>query len=142
MVFTRSVRRFPAPGRGGKRDNEFRGNVMEWIEQQATEAWAPGEDGARAEAAIDFLTVHIEPTPAPAPPYLETRDARSRTQWTQADQPSSSTSAGWNSGQTSGHGRGHGGYADGPPTPSNEEVPRKRQRSERQAEKQREDVIG
>ncbi|KAF9652811.1 hypothetical protein BDM02DRAFT_3136795 [Thelephora ganbajun] len=127
--------RFPAPGRSGNRDSKFRENVMGWIEQQATEAWAPEQDGAKAQAAVDFLTVFIKPIPVP-----ETEQAEPQIQWTQMDRPSSSTSTSQNSGQTSGHGRRYGRYTSGPPTP-NEKDQRKPQRTERQAEKRREDVV-
>ena len=79
--------RFPAPGKGGIRDNEFPRNVMGWIEQQATEAWAPKEEGVFAQAAVDFLTVHIKPFPVPAPSYLETEEPepQTQTQWSQTE---------------------------------------------------------
>jgi len=125
--------RFPAPGR----NDEFRENVMGWIEQQATEAWAPEEDGAKAQTAVDFLTVRIKPIPLPAPPsHLENGEAEPQMQWAQMAPPSSST----HTGHISGHGRRHGRYTGGPSTPTNEGVPRKRQRTKRQAEKRREDV--
>jgi hypothetical protein len=132
-VLIYGVYRFPAPGRG---EGQFRENVMGWIEQQATEAWAPEEEGIRARAAVDFLTVCIKPVPVPS--HLE---AQPRPQWTQTGQPSPSTTAGQSSGQGSGHGRIHGRYAGGPPTPSNEEVPHKRKKTERQVEKSREEGI-
>ena len=111
---------------------------MGWIEQQATEAWAPEEGRAKAQAATDFLKVRINPIPLPAPPpQLENREAQHQMQWTQMAPPSSST----NTGPISGHGRRHGRYAGGPPTPSNEKVPRKRQRTEAQVDKQRGDVV-
>jgi len=128
--------RFPAPGRG--RDDEFRENVMYWIEQQATEAWAPERHEARAEAAVDFLTVRVKPITVPVPPHPETGVMEPRAQFTQMDQALSST----NIGQTSGHERRYERYTNGPPIPSDENDPRKRQRTERQAEKQREDVMG
>lgn len=113
---------------------------MHWIEQQATEAWAPEERGARAEAAVDFLTVRIKPIPVPVsvPPQPEIGVMEPRVQFTQMDQALSSTDPG----QASGHGRRHERYPGGPPTPSDEQDPRKRQRTERQAEKWREDVMG
>lgn len=109
---------------------------MGWIEQQATEAWAPEEDGAKAQAAIDFLTVRIKPIPLPAPPP-QLESGEHQIQWTQMATPSSST----NTGRIPGHGRRHGGYTGGPPTPSNERDPRKRQRIEGQVEKQKGDVV-
>jgi len=111
---------------------------MGWIEQRATEAWAPEVEGARAEAAVDFLTVCIKPVPAPVPQYVETKGTSSRAHWSRSGQPSSST----NTGQTSGHGRRHERFTSGPPTSSDEQVQRKRQKTERQAEKQREDDVG
>lgn len=112
---------------------------MYWIEQQATESWAPEEHGIRAEAAVDFLTVRIKPIPVPVPipPHPETGVMEPRVQFTQMDQALSS-----NPGQASGHGRRHERYTGGPPTPSDEQDARKRQRTERQAEKRREDVMG
>lgn len=125
--------RFPAPGR----NDEFRENVMGWIEQQATDAWAPEEDGAKAQAAIDFLTVRIKPIPLPAPPpQLENGEAEPQMDWNRMASPSSST----NTGHTSAQERRHGRYTGGPPTPSNEKVPRKRQRTERQVKKRGGDV--
>ena len=115
---------------------------MGWIEQQATEAWAPEEDGARAEAAMDFLTVRIKPIPFLVLPYLETGETEPRAQWTQAGQPSSSANTGQNPGQVSGYGRRHERYRGGPHTSLNENDPRNRQRSERQVEKRKEDVVG
>lgn len=113
---------------------------MYWIEQQATESWAPEEHGIRAEAAVDFLTVRIKPIPVPVPipPHPETGVMEPRVQFTQMDQALSST----NIGQASGHGRRHERYTGGLPTPSDEQDARKRQRTERQAEKRREDVMG
>lgn len=134
--------RFPAPVRHENRDKKFRENVMGWIEQQATEAWAPEEEGAKAQAAVDFLTVEIKPVRAPVPPLVETEETEPRTQWTQSNQPSSSTNADQNLGQASGHGRRHGRYTDGPSTSQNERVQPNRRRTERQVEKQRDDVVG
>lgn len=122
------------------RDSTFRENVMGWIEQQATEAWAP-EDGAKAEAAVDFLMVRIKPMDTSTPSHPGAGRQAPRNQWTQMDQPSSSTT-GQSPGQPLGHGRRHERYADGPPTPSAENAPQKRQRTERQFQKQREDVGG
>ena len=119
--------RFPAPGKGGNRDNHFRENVMGWIEQQATEAWAPEESEVKAEAAVDFLTVFIKPVPAPVPSHLDTGKSEPRTQWPQVTQPTSTATAGQSSGQTSWHRR----HMDEPSTSSNEKVPLKRQRTER-----------
>lgn len=79
-------------GRSEHKEDQFRESVMGWIEQQATEAWAPGEDGARAVASFDFLTVRIGPVPVPS--YPETGEIGSRTQWTRATQSSHSASAG------------------------------------------------
>lgn len=133
------IYRFPAPGRGGNRDNEFRENVMDWIEQQATEAWAPEESDAKAKAAVDFMTVSIKPVPFPVPSRLGAGEPEPQVQW--AQQPSSSTATGQSSGQSSRHGRVHGRYTGGPPTPSNEKVPRKRQRTEGQGEQRKEDAV-
>ena len=108
---------------------------MNWIEREATEAWAPEEQGAWAQAAVDFLTVCIKPIPIPAPSNLE---VESPIQWAQTDQPSSSTAQ--SSGQTSGHGRRHGRYAGGPTDSPEDKALRKRQRTERQVEKRREEA--
>lgn len=118
-----------APGRGENRENRFRENVMSWIEQQATEAWAPAEAGTRALAAFDFLTVCVKPVPAPAPPNLETEEVGPRAQWIQTDQPSSSTDPG----QSSGPGRGYEQHGGGSSSTFSDEKPsRKRQRTERE----------
>lgn len=122
--------RFSAPGR----NDQFRENVMGWIEQQATEVWDPEEQGTRTQAAEDFLTIWIKPVPIPAPLEVE---VEARVQWVQATQPSSSSAIT----QHLGHGRRHERYTSGPPTPSNEQVQRKRQRSERQVEKSREETV-
>ena len=106
---------------------------MGWIEHQATEAWAPEEYGARAQAAVDFLTVRMKPIP----PRLETGEVEARVQVTQMGQPSSSTNTGQNLGQPSGYGRRHERYTGGPPTSSDED-PRRRQKTE----KRRGDVVG
>lgn len=115
---------YAAQGRGENRESRFRENVMRWIEQEATEAWAPLEEGTRALAAFDFLTVCVKPVPdpAPVPPNTETGEVGFRAQWTQAGQPSSSTDAG----QSSGPRRGHGRYSGGPPTFSNQKFSRER----------------
>ena len=134
------VCRFPAPGRNGSRSDEFRESVMGWIEHQATEAWAPEEDGARAKAAFDFLTVHIKPVPVPVLP--ESGETEPQVQWTQSGQPSSSTGTGQNPGQTSEHGGRHGRYTSNPPTSSNGGVPRKRQMTKRRVGKWAEDATG
>jgi len=99
------------PRRGENREDHFRGNVMTWIEQQATEAWAPEVEGARAWAAFDFLTVCIKPIPVliPAPLQLETGEVEPRAQWAQAGQPSSSS----NVGQGSGDGTRRGWHTSG-----------------------------
>lgn len=91
---------YSAPRRGENREDHFRSNVMAWIEHQATEAWAPEQEGARAWAAFDFLTVSIKPIPllVPAPLQLETGEVEPRAQWAQADQPSSSTNVAHGSG--------------------------------------------
>ena len=108
---------------------------MGWIEQQATEAWAPEEEGATAQAAFDFLKVQIEPIPVPAPPYLETEESESQTQWSQTTEPTPTATAGHSSGQ----GWGHERYMGEPPTSSNEGLPRKRRRH-RAPRERREDV--
>jgi hypothetical protein len=99
------------PNTQGRDENSlFRENVMSWIEQQATEAWAPAEAGTRALAAFDFLTVCVKPVPTPAvPSNLETGEVGLRTHWIETDQPSSST----NIGQSSEPGRGHGRQRQG-----------------------------
>ena len=121
--------------RHGDREDHFRENVMGWIEHRATEAWVPEVEGVKAEAAVDFLTVHIKPVPAPVPPHAET-------QWSRSGQPSSSANTDQNLGQTSRYGRRHERYSSGPPTSSDEKVQRKRQKTGRHVEKQREDVVG
>lgn len=114
---------YAVSGRGENRESRFREDVMRWIEQQATETWAPAEEGTRALAAFDFLTVSIKPVPAPVPSYPETAgEVELRTRWTQTGQPSSSIDAG----QRLGPGRGHGRYTGGLPTSLNEEVSRQR----------------
>lgn len=123
--------RFPAPVR--TRSDEFRESVVRWIEQQATEAWAPEEYGARAQAAIDFLTVRMKPIP----PHLEAGEVEARVQVAQMGQPPSSTNTGQTLGQTSGHGRRHGRYTGGPPTSSEKDL-----RNRQKTEKRREDVVG
>jgi len=111
---------------------------MGWIEQQATEAWVPEEEGATAQAAVDFLRVHIKPIPVPTPLYLETGEPEPQTQWSQTTEPTSTTTTGQSSGRTSGHGRGYERYT-GDPSTSNEKVPRKRQRT-KAVQKRGEDV--
>lgn len=113
---------------------------MDWIEQQATEAWAPEENEAKAIAAVDFLTVQIKPIPIPAPSYLGSGVPEPRTQWSQMAGPASTstTGPGQGPGHALGQARRHGGDSSGPSTPSNEKVPRKRQKTEKQIQKQRE----
>jgi hypothetical protein len=113
---------------------------MGWIEQQATEAWAPEEHGARAKAAIDFLTVRIEPIPSL--PHHTLRSEEWNREFNLPRRTSRRLPLMPVSGQASGYGRGHGRYTGGPSTSSNEKEPRKRQRTERQVEKRREDVVG
>lgn len=132
-VLTFGICRFPAPGndysrRGQNGENLFRGNVMSWIEQQATEAWSPQDEGARAIAAFDFLTVCIQPVPLPVPPRLET-EVESRIQWIQTDEASPST----NGGEGSKGGRKREWHADDPPG-SSREAQRQYRRTERQVE--------
>lgn len=134
-VLTRRICRFPAPGKGGRRDNEFREDVMDWIEQQATEAWAPAEDGARAVAAVDFLTVHIKPVPTHTPSQFGSGVPEPQMQWSQMPEPASTSTIGQSSGQASGHGWRHGRDSGGPSTPSNEKVPRKRQKTEKEVQR-------
>jgi len=112
---------------------------MGWIEQQATEAWAPEEEGVYAQAAADFLTVHIKPIPAPVPSYVETGGPERQTQWFQTTGPTSTTTAGQSSGQAPGYGRGHERYMGEPSTSLNERVQKKRQRTSAIRER-REDV--
>ena len=134
--------RFPAPGKGGNRDTQFRENVMGWIEQQATEAWAPEENEAKAQAAVDFLTVYIKPIPIPTPSHPESGVPDPRMQWSQMSGLASASISSQNSGQTLGHGGRRGMHTSGPPTPSNEKVPRKRRKTEREIQKQRGDAEG
>jgi len=112
---------------------------MGWIEQQATEAWAPEEEGVSAQAGVDFLTVHIKPIPVPAPSYLETEEPEPEMQWSQTTKPMPTTTTGQSSGQALGYGRGHERYLGEPSTSSNEKVQRKRQRT-RVVRERREDV--
>lgn len=121
-------------GRSWNREDRFRENVMGWIEQQATEAWAPVVEGTRAQAAFDFLTVHVKPVPDPVPSYAK---IESQARWTEMARPSSSADAG----QSSGAGRGHGWHTGGQPTSSNEMTPRKRQRTRKQAGKSKQEVV-
>ena len=99
---------------------------MGWIERQATEAWAPEEEGVSAQAAVDFLTVHIKPIPVPAPPYLE--NGEPELQWSHMTEPMSTTT-GQSARQAPRYGRGHERYMGEPSTSSNERVQRKRQRT-------------
>lgn len=90
LVLNHLGARFPAPAseysRGGRnREDLFRDNVMSWIEQQATEAWSPQEEGVRAIAAFDFLTVCVQPVPLFIPPRVQTEEVESRIQWIQTD---------------------------------------------------------
>lgn len=112
---------------------------MGWIEQQATEAWAPEEGGISAQAAADFLTVCIKPIAFSTPSRFETGEAEPRTHWSQ---PIASTStAGQSSGQTLEHGKTDEVYLGEPSTSVNETGPRKRHKTIR-AQKWREDDVG